>query len=402
MEVKIIDTAYGGYGIAKDKNGKIIFTAHSVEGDLLDIYFTKESKKFSYGIIKKIIEPSEYRIKPKCKYAGICGGCVFCHIDYNKQLDIKKKIVLNAIRNLDYIKDIKIIYNKNINYNEGYRLRVNMIAFNGNVGFYRFKSNDFIDIDECIILKKSLFKRIKDFAKENNITGSIYSIENNNNEAFAFIELNKKNNIKSFEKYFNGITIKHNKNIKNYGIKGMIYNTKYGGIPIGHRTFFQSNLYLLDVFQDEAVKYIGDNDNTLIELYAGSGFFTLAIENKLKSFNKDYNFISSEISKDSVYIANKYGLNIKNEDALITLKNINYNVDILILDPPRDGINKEVIKEIIRVKPKKIIYISCDPMTFSRDINLIKDYYNMLDLSIIDMFADTYHIELISYLEKRS
>ena len=71
MEVKIIDTAYGGYGIAKDENGKIIFVPHSVEGDLLDIYFTKESKKFSYGIIKKIIEPSEYRIKPKCKYAGI-------------------------------------------------------------------------------------------------------------------------------------------------------------------------------------------------------------------------------------------------------------------------------------------------------------------------------------------
>ena len=198
MKVKIIDTAYGGYGVSKDENGKIIFAAHSVEGDILDITITKESKKFSYASINKIIEASKYRIEPKCIYSGICGGCLFSHIDYNKQLDIKKNIVLNAIRNIDFKKDIKIIFNENFNY----RLRVNMIAHNGKIGFYKFKSNDFVNVEECVILKESLFEKIKYFVFENNITGSIYAIENNNNEAFAFIEVNKKINIKSFEKYF--------------------------------------------------------------------------------------------------------------------------------------------------------------------------------------------------------
>ncbi|ELV04972.1 TrmA family RNA methyltransferase, partial [Brachyspira hampsonii 30599] len=147
------------------------------------------------------------------------------------------------------------------------------------------------------------------------------------------------------------------------------------------------------------IKYINDNESTIVELYAGSGFFTAALENRIKSFNNNYRFISSEINKDSVLIANKYGLKIKNEDALITLKNINYDIDVLILDPPREGINKKAIDEIIRIKPKKIIYVSCDPMTFARDINLLKEYYNLSDLNIIDMFADTYHIELISFLE---
>ncbi|MBW5409324.1 TRAM domain-containing protein, partial [Brachyspira hampsonii] len=82
MEVKIIDTAYGGYGIAKDENGKVIFVPHSVEGDILDIIITKESKKFSYAYINRIIESSKYRINPKCKYACICGGCLFNHIEY--------------------------------------------------------------------------------------------------------------------------------------------------------------------------------------------------------------------------------------------------------------------------------------------------------------------------------
>ncbi|KLI20313.1 class I SAM-dependent RNA methyltransferase [Brachyspira hyodysenteriae] len=395
MKVKIIDTAYGGYGIAKDENGKVIFIPHSVEGDILDITITKESKKFSYASINKIIESSQFRINPKCKYAGICGGCLFNHIEYNKQLDTKKNVVLNAIRNIDFNNDIKMIYGENINY----RLRVNMIADNGKIGFYRFKSNDFVNIDECIILKESLFEKIKNFASENNITGSIYAIENNNNEALAFIELNKKINIKCFEKYFKGITIKNNKNIKSYGSDTILYKTKYGNIPIGHKTFFQSNLYLLDDFQYNVIKYLSDNDSSIVELYAGSGFFTSALENKIKSFNNHYKFIASEINKDSVLIANKYDLKIKNEDALITLKNIDYDIDALILDPPREGMNKNVVEEIIRIKPKKIIYVSCDPMTFARDINLLKEYYNLSDLNIIDMFADTYHIELISFLE---
>ncbi|PTY40770.1 class I SAM-dependent RNA methyltransferase [Brachyspira hampsonii] len=395
MEVKIIDTAYGGYGIAKDEDGKVIFVVHSVEGDILDITITKESKKFSYASINRIIESSKYRIKPKCKYAGICGGCLFNYIEYNKQLDIKKNIVFNALRNINFNKEIKIICSKNFNY----RLRVNMIANNGKIGFYRFKSNDFVNIDECIILKESLFERIKNFASENNITGNIYAIENNNSEALAFIELNKKTNIKPFEKYFKGITVKYNKNIKSYGVDTILYKTKYGNIPIGHKTFFQSNLYLLDDFQYNVIKYLNDNDSSIIELYAGSGFFTAALENRIKSFNNNYRFISSEINNDSVLIANKYGFNIKNEDASITLKNINYDIDVLILDPPRDGINKKVIDEIMRIKPKKIIYVSCDPMTFARDVNLLKEYYNLSDLNIIDMFADTYHIELISFLE---
>ena len=147
---------------------------------------------------------------------------------------------------------------------------------------------------------------------------------------------------------------------------------------------------------------MNDNDSTIVELYAGSGFFTSALENRIKSFNNNCKFIASEINKDSVLIANKYDLKIKNEDAFITLKNIDYYIDALILDPPREGIDKKVIDEIIRIKPKKIIYVSCDPMTFARDVNLLKDHYNLSDLNIIDMFADTYHIELISFLEYKN
>ncbi|MEI0596464.1 class I SAM-dependent RNA methyltransferase [Brachyspira pilosicoli] len=388
MKVEIIDTAYGGYGVAKE--GKIIFVAHSVEGDVVDISIKKENKNFCYANINSIIQPSKHRIKSKCKYAGICGGCVFNHIEYNKQLEIKKSIVLNSIRNIEYKNKINIIKSPN----EHYRLRVNMIAQNGNIGFYKFNTNEFVNIDECIILKEKLFCKIKNFVNHSNITGNIYAIESNNDKTLSFADIIKQNkNIDT--SYFDGITIKQKKKIKIYGIDKTNYNTYFGEVPLSHKSFFQSNHYLLDEFQKSAVKYFNEYDKNIVELYAGSGFFSVAIKNKLESLNIDYKLISSEISSDAVNIAK----DIIKEDASETLKKINYNVDSLFVDPPREGLDKKVIENIIRIKPKKIIYISCNPMTFARDINLLKEYYQLIDLNIIDMFPDTYHIELISCLE---
>lgn len=388
MKVEIIDTAYGGYGVAKE--GKVIFVAHSVEGDVVDISINKENKNFCYANINSIIQPSKHRIKAKCKYAGICGGCVFNHIEYNKQLEIKKSIVLNSIRNIEYKNKINIIKSPN----EHYRLRVNMIAQNGNIGFYKFNTNEFVNIDECIILKEKLFCKIKNFVNRSNITGNIYAIESNNDKTLSFADIIKQNkNIDT--SYFDGITIKQKKKIKIYGIDKTNYNTYFGVVPLSHKSFFQSNHYLLDEFQKSAVKYFNEYDKNIVELYAGSGFFSVAIKEKLKSLNIDYKLISSEISSDAVNIAK----DIIKEDASETLKKINYNVDSLFVDPPREGLDKKVIENIIRIKPKKIIYISCNPMTFSRDINLLKEYYQLIDLNIIDMFPDTYHIELISCLK---
>lgn len=388
MKVEIIDTAYGGYGVAKE--GKIIFVAHSVEGDVVDISIKKENKNFCYANINSIIQPSKHRIKAKCKYAGICGGCVFNHIEYNKQLEIKKSIVLNSIRNIEYKNKINIIKSPN----EHYRLRVNMIAQNGNIGFYKFNTNEFVNIDECIILKEKLFCKIKNFVNHSNITGNIYAIESNNDKTLSFADIIKQNkNIDT--SYFDGITIKQKKKLKIYGIDKTNYNTYFGVVPLSHKSFFQSNHYLLDEFQKSAVKYFNEYDKNIVELYAGSGFFSVAIKNKLESLNIDYKLISSEVSSDAVNIAK----DIIKEDASETLKKINYNVDSLFVDPPREGLDKKVIENIIRIKPKKIIYISCNPMTFARDINLLKEYYQLIDLNIIDMFPDTYHIELISCLE---
>lgn len=386
MKVRIVDTAYGGYGVAKLDNYKnVIFIPHCVEGDILDVDIIKEKKNISFAYIKNILEPSTYRVVPECKYASVCGGCSFNHIDYNKQIDIKKSILSSAIRNINYNNTINTIVQKENS--KDYRLRVNILAREGRIGFYKFNTNEFVEIDDCVVLKKSLLEKIKQFVYKNNISANIYIIENDKNESLAFVDLLKNTNIIDYT-FFDGCTIKYKNNIKNYGLENILYTTKYGEISISNESFFQSNRFLLDVFQDESIKYI-ENNNSVVELYAGSGFFTSAI------YSKTNNVVSSEIS-NSAKLGRKY--NIIKESAFDTLRKCSDYIDVLFLDPPRAGLDKNVIEEILRIKPKSIIYVSCNPMTFSRDIERLKHYYNLVDLKLIDMFVDTYHIEIISFL----
>lgn len=382
MHIKITDTAYGGFGVGKDKVGKVIFVPYSVEGDTLDVSITKESKSFAYAKINDIIEASRYRIAPKCHYSNKCGGCLFAHIDYKKQIKIKENILKNSIRKC-YTEDVEIVESKT----ERYRLRASLIALNGEVGFYGFKSRNFINIEDCIVMKLELFNKIKSFASTNNITGEIYAIETDKNIALGNIK-NDKKILKKDEKILDGFTF----NGKKYGIDDSAYGTIFGDIGVGHMTFFQANIFLLNEFQKKSAE-ISETKFDITELYAGSGFFTSSLR------NKSYDMKSFEIDDKSVKLAKKYGYSVYKSEAANALEKITYT-DTLFLDPPREGLTNNVIKNILRILPKKIIYVSCNPMTFSRDIFNIKDRYILEKIILLDMFPNTYHIETIALLNK--
>lgn len=379
MMLKITDTSYGGYGVGKDESGKVIFVPHAVERDLLDVEIRESSKRFSYAEIKEIINPSCFRIKAKCEYEGVCGGCMFAHINYNKQIEIKNKIVQNALRKY-FCDEIKTATSKN----EAYRLRATLIAKNGKVGFYKFKSHDFIDISKCVILKESLFEKIKTFAKENKITGSVYAIETKNGVSLA--NVNDKNGNLRYSDVFDGFVY----NKKEHGAMRAGYETINGVIGIGCKTFFQTNSFLIDEFQTAAAN-LAETDGSIVELYGGSGFFTSALMKKCSDI------ISSEIDESSVKLAGIYGYNIVKSDAGSFLNNIKH-ANVIFLDPPREGVSSDVVKNILRIKADKIVYVSCDPMTLARDIGRLSGFYRIKKLLLFDMFPDTYHIETICIL----
>ena len=381
--LEIIDTAYGGFGVGKDQSGKVVFVPHTVEGDVVDVEITDSRRHFSNASVKNIVKKSKLRKQPRCPYINKCGGCLFGHIDYDAQINIKNKIIHNAFRK--YRHPLPKIDNFT-SPNEEYRLRASFKANNGEIGFFAFKTNNFIPIRNCCVVKNSLFKKAETIINKCNITGEVYVIENESGTALSAVngKLIRTNDIAPFA----GMMI----NNQRYGIDNIGFETGFGVVGTGCNTFFQANRFLLNKFQEQAISYLNRQER-VVELYAGSGFFTAGI------LNVSSNISAVENNGYSVDIANKYGYSIKLFDSAAFLRNVD-KADVIFLDPPRSGVSKSVIESIKRIKPNRIVYISCAPDTLARDLISLSDEYVLKKYDMFDMFPDTYHIESICMLEK--
>lgn len=375
--LKITDTAYGGAGVGRSDDGRVIFVPKTVEGDIVDVKIYEEKATFANAFLLNIASPSPYRIKPQCSYAYICGGCPYVHIEYNAQQNIKIRILKNQLRKYSHIlPEIKYITSSN----KGYRLRATARSLNGKIGFYAQNTRDLIEVENCPVIKESLFKKMKNFAKDNNLTGEIYAIENNENIALAHI-ISQHININNTS-YFEGMFIDN----KKYGITSINFNTLYGAVPVTYKSFFQANRYLLDDFQKYAISLVSDYMD-IVELYAGAGFFTCGLMQK-------GNVQACEADQISSNLGRKLGYNIKTMDSGRFLQNIK-KCDSIFLDPPRDGADKKVIENIKKLKPYEIIYVSCNPNTLARDIIRLQEEYKAEEITLFDMYPDTYHIESV-------
>ena len=364
--LKITDTAYGGAGVGRSGDGRVIFVQKTVEGDIVNAKIYEDKKSFANAHLLEIVSPSDKRIIPECSYAEKCGGCPFAHIDYKEQLGIKKRIILNQLRKYKHsLIDISIAESLL----KGYRLRATARSIEGSIGFYAQGSRDLIKAGRCRVIKESLYEKMKKFAYDNHLTGEIYAIENDENIALANV-ISEHINIKNIS-YFEGCNI----NNKKYGISQMNFNTLYGAVPVTYKSFFQANRYLLDEFQKYAISLVS-NHMDIVELYAGAGFFTCGLMQK-------GNVQACESDQVSSNLGRKLSYNIKTMDSGKFLQSIK-KCDTLFLDPPRDGADKVVIENIKRIKPYEIIYVSCNPNTLARDMIRLQEDYKVNEFKLFD------------------
>lgn len=380
--LKITDTAYGGAGVGRSDAGQVIFVQKTVEGDIADVEIMQDKKTFANARLLKIIKPSEKRIKADCKYSEYCGGCSFAHIGYDYQLEIKKRIVLNSLRKYSHsLPEISIMKSEKT----GYRLRATARSKNGRIGFFEHNTNNLIYAENCLVIKGSLYEKMRSFAMDTRLTGEIYGIENDDGISLADI---KAEHIDfTGLKYFDGVTI----NNKKYGLSQMSFNTPYGAVPVTYKSFFQANRYLLNDFQEKAVSLVS-NGMDIVELYAGAGFFTCGLMRQGHVEACESDIVSANLGRNT-------GYDIKNQSAEIFMQKVK-KCDTIFMDPPRDGISKKVYEQIERLKPYEIIYVSCNPVTLARDIIRLEKDYKVTDFTIFDMYPDTYHVESVVKLKR--
>ena len=450
IQLSISDLAFGGRGISKI-NDLVFFVKDAIPNQEVIAKINKIKKNYIEAHNIQIINESDYEVKPECEHFNWCGGCTIQQLDYQYQLYYKQKQVSEILDKIGKTKDFKI--NNIIGCDKIFFYRNKMeYTFSGNPWFISDESYDdivlglhvpkrfdkILNINKCYIndnIFNDILKISKKCSIENNMipydvvkhTGflrflviriGIYTNEVMVNLVTAGYKPNiikplvdeLIDKIPSITSIINTINTKKNNTASGNSI--LIYGKEYITEKIGDlnfkissNSFFQTNSYQVKKLYDYIVKAADLTKNDIIyDLYCGTGTIGIYLANYVK------HVYCIEIVEDAIIDA-KHNAEINN------IKNINFycgdlkdilnselmddleKPDTVIVDPPRPGLNPKALKKIIKLKPKKIIYVSCNPSTMARDIEILEsENYCITDLQPIDMFPHTPHIECISTL----
>ena len=378
-------------------NNKIVFIPDTLIGEIVNIKIIKETSKYYLGEVIDYISKSSRRKKSMCPYYKLCGGCNLLHMDYDDQIEYKYQKLVGILKkfcNIDT--NIEIIKNKNI---LNYRNKIDLKVNNSLWGYYNNKTHNFVSIDNCLIAKESINDVIKCKEYINIKNGNIIIRSNYNDEILISINTEESVNIDidNLKKSVKLVGIVVNDCLY-YGEKFFIerFNNKF--FKVNYNSFFQVNRYVTK----EMINILNCNSSgdILLDLYCGVGFLGQVINYKYK---KIYGIEINENSiLDAIYnsklnkISNTYYLC---GDSSKVINKIHDNIDTLIIDPPRSGLVKNMVNDVITFKAKNIIYISCNPISLSRDLNILKEYYNIEKIYLLDMFSNTYHVESVCVLK---
>lgn len=399
MEVKIDKLDHQGRGIAYDEEG-ILFVENALEGEEVSIKIVKETNKYREARVDKYIKKSEKRVKSKCPFYEECGGCHLRHLSYDDTLEFKKNKLLEIFKKYASADiDVNIIKNKAKDF---YRNKVEVQIKNGLFGFYQKDTHEIVEVDRCLNAQESINTVLR--------STSLFEIQN----GLMTIRTNYNGEIIINIRSEDEVKVDLEKLRERCKLVGIILNDKilFGAdhfieivedmfFKVTYNSFFQVNHYI----NKELFKIIRENINTsdvVLDLFSGVG--TLSIVASKKALKVYAIEIVENAVRDALVNAKMNKINNINfmlGDAYKLVNKVEDKIDTIIIDPPRKGLSNDAIETILNKEPKKIIYVSCDPITLSRDLKSLKEKYDIQKVYLLDMFSFTFHVECVCVMSRR-
>ena len=441
-EILINNVSHQGEGIGRVENFAV-FVPGAIKGEKIEVKITEIRKNFARGELEKIILPSLNRVKPPCPVFNLCGGCHLQHINYKKQLEMKKEIVENVLSRIGNQNiDVMPIIGMEIPWRYRNKGHFHLARENENItlGFYQSKSHDLVPVSRCLLFSQNINSLIKYLEKE--LTRQKITIYNHKTDKGNFrgivlreskytgeimiIFITREERWYLDENFLNNLIIAFpqvvslcqniNKNPKMalFGkdfriLKGKTFIEDHIDsfkFKISPSSFFQVNVLQTEILYKKILEYANlSGKETVIDSYSGTGTISIYLAGKAK---KVYGL---ELQKGAVRdawangelnnLSNLKFFSGKAESWLYKWVQRGEKVEVIIIDPPRRGCSREVLKNIIKIKPEQILYVSCDMPTLARDIKYItQNGYNIEEVQPIDMFPHTSHIECLVHLTR--
>lgn len=458
--ISISGIADKGKAVGRDADGKVYFVNGAVPGDVVDVLVLRKKKGVDQGIVKKIVSLSDKRIEPRCEHFGICGGCKWQNLEYKEQLIHKEKNVKDAMRRIGGLDEnlVKPIiggeeiyeYRNKLEYSFSTKRWLtedeigsdDFIEQTPALGFHAPGTFDkVVDVNKCHLqddFTNTLRNDIREFAFRENYSfyeirkkyGDLRNILVRNTSlgqwmvtiSFGTKDLEKieklcqhlVDNFPQITSLLYVVNQKMNDTIVDLDIipfhgPGVI-EEKLGDIrfQIGPKSFFQTNTKQAKVLYDKASELADlKGDELVFDLYSGIGSIGLYLADQCKMVvgveTIEAAVKDAEVNRQINEIENAAFLVGDVKDVLSPEFFTAYGKpDVVITDPPRAGMHKEVVETLLKLKSEKIVYISCNPATQARDLSILSELYDVTCLQPVDMFPHTSHIENIALLKLRA
>lgn len=413
--MSIHNVTLDGKGVGRYQD-RVVFVPDTLPGDDIEFSVISEKKNYWIGQLVRIITPSKIRIPSDCSYFEECGGCQFQNISYLDELNIKQDVYHNNILRIAKIENYEaspIIPSKDINF---YRNKIKLFPNPKGFGFYKKNTNQIVPIEKCLIshpLLNEIIPQLNQYFYEHlKLIESIQlKISNHDQTIMLIVQLDKFNDL-----IVNQLRhlIKHNLKISSGYIKTkkkyhLIEGNEYITETIlqtifrfGPDSFFQINPSQAEtMFQLILDNQIINKNHKVVDAYGGVGVLGILLSSLAKEVvTIEINKEAAEFAAENCFINKVSNMNIVHGDVKDWLVD-NLDQDVLIIDPPRKGMDKNIVTTINKTSIHKIIYISCNSATLARDINRLKESgWTLYSSQSIDMFPRTGHIESVSILKK--
>ncbi|WP_283725881.1 23S rRNA (uracil(1939)-C(5))-methyltransferase RlmD [Clostridium perfringens] len=444
----IISQGYEGEGIAKIDNKYPIFIEGALKGEKVKVRIVKVNKNFAYGKLMEVLEASEERVNPPCAIYKRCGGCKLQHASYKAQLDFKWDRVKDCVSKIGKLDPSIVKYPLGMEnpwrYRNKVQLPIGLINGEVKIGFFAPRSHDIIDMESCLIqdeIGDKVVKLTREWIEKFNIrpynvdgeydekgivrhimirrgftTNEVMVVLVTNGEKLPhkeeFVDLMVKN-IPGIKSVIQNINLK-----KTNVILGLESKTLWGEdtisdyigdfrFNISPLSFFQVNPTQTEVLYGKALEYANLTGNEeVFDAYCGTGTITLFLSQKAK---KVYGVEIIPQAIDNAWINAKENKveNVEffvgeSEVVIPDLINKGVKADVVVVDPPRKGCDKKLLDAITNINAKKIVYVSCDPSTLGRDLQVLEENgYKTLEVQPVDMFPNTSHVETVVSLRRK-
>jgi 23S rRNA (uracil1939-C5)-methyltransferase len=355
VDLTIDRLAPTGEGVARH-DGRVIFVPLTAPGDRVRVEIVRVYTRYARASLLEILEPGPDRVEPPCPYFGRCGGCSWMHLSDEAQRAERVRIVRDALERVGRVPDVPAPSVLPSPRSLGYRSRARVAASHRAVGFRARGSRRVVDVARCLVLDPETGRELE-------------RLRARPPRASTEIE------------------------VRGFGEKVDVGGTM---LRVGRRAFFQPNRALWAGWQSAVADRCG-RGRSLVELYAGVGFYTVLLTSR---FSHVVAVERSTAARDAR--ANTTAAVVRADATDWAPKNLGVIApDVVLANPPRTGCHPSVLNAVLDAGPRRFVYVSCDPATLARDVGRLLQHYRVIDLLVIDALPQTHHVEVICVLERR-